>query len=87
VRQRRTVLARTKLAGNRSTPQRRPFPQHSRADDVDADQRCGRHKQYSARKAGTPATPHVRAAAAGWNLLCMVQKQDCLCFAHLMISF
>jgi hypothetical protein len=38
-------------------------------------------------KRGVPATPHMRIGAAGPNLLCMVQMQNCLRFAQLMISF
>jgi hypothetical protein len=87
VRQRRTGIGADEIGWQPSDGARPPVSSAFAAGEFDADQRCGRRKQYSARKAGGPATPHMRIGAAGPNLLCMVQMQNCLRFAQLMISF
>jgi hypothetical protein len=87
VRQRRTGVGADEIGRESLHATTPPVSLAFAADDVDTDQRCGRWKQYSARKAGAPATPHLRISTAGRNLLCMVQKQNCLGFAQLMISF
>jgi hypothetical protein len=51
------------------------------------DQRCGRREQYSARKAALAATPVKPVEDGRRNLLCTMQKQDCLFLVQMTISF
>src|SRR5579872_2122231 len=87
VRQRRAATSGNAMSSSRLEDAHAPVSAAFPAADVGADQRASRHAQYSARKLPLIATTRLHAVAAGRNLLCTMQTQDCLQIMQMMISF